>query len=74
MRTIVDIPKEQLQALTRLCRRHRISRAEAVRRAITCLVDLEGRDEPNQAFGLWSDRSTDGLTYQEELRREWGDA
>jgi len=38
MRTIVDIPDEQLGALARLCEKQEISRAEAVRRAVDRLI------------------------------------
>ena len=34
VRTIVDLPEEQIRKLTLFCRRERISRAEAIRRAI----------------------------------------
>ena len=34
VRTIVDLPEEQIRKLTLLCRRERISRAEAIRRAV----------------------------------------
>jgi metal-responsive CopG/Arc/MetJ family transcriptional regulator len=34
MRTIVDIPEEQLQRLSELCRQEGLSRAEAIRRAL----------------------------------------
>lgn len=69
MRTIIDIPSEQLQQLAELCRREELSRAEAVRRAIALLLD-EGR-RPDQAFGLWKDRGAEGVQYQQTLRQEW---
>ena len=55
MRTIVDLPLEQLQQLDELCRREEVSRAEAVRRAVTLLLNSEAAS-PEQAFGLWKDR------------------
>lgn len=71
MRTIVDLPTAQLEALDAQCRRDGISRAEAVRRAVAQYVRLQRDVEPDEAFGLWRTRGIDGLTYQQRLRREW---
>lgn len=71
VRTIVDLPTSQLEALDALCRRDRISRAEAVRRAVAQLVQRERAVDRDQAFGIWRDRRVDGLHYQARLRREW---
>ena len=71
MRTIIDLPQPQLDALDRLCRRDGISRAEAVRRAVALLVREAQPHQPRTAFGLWRDRQIDGVRYQARLRREW---
>ena len=71
MRTIVAVPNQQLDAIDALCRRDGISRAEAIRRAVGAYVLQHRAAEPDQAFGLWRDRAQDGLTYEQELRREW---
>jgi hypothetical protein len=72
MRTIIDLPPDQLDALDDICRREAISRAEAVRRAVALLVRQRGASPSGVAFGLWRGRrTTDGLRYQERLRREW---
>ncbi len=70
MRTIIDLPIEQIQQLTELCRRHEMSRAEAVRRAVAMLLAEESQT-PQEAFGLWKDRGVDGVSYQQSLRDEW---
>jgi hypothetical protein len=70
VRTIIDLPDHQLDALDRLCTRERISRAEAVRRAVGQYV-ADRRVALANAFGLWRDRPGDGLQYQEQRRREW---
>ncbi len=70
MRTIVDIPDEQLQQLAELCRREDLSRAEAVRRAIALLLEGQPK-QPHDAFGLWKERGADGVSYQQMLRHEW---
>jgi hypothetical protein len=72
VRTIIDLPPDQLEALDGICRRESISRAEAIRRAVALLVHQRGASPSGVAFGLWRGRrATDGLRYQERLRREW---
>jgi hypothetical protein len=71
MRTIIELPSDQLSALDALCERDGISRAEAVRRAVAEHIARERSARPDEAFGLWRRRSVDGLTYQQRLRREW---
>lgn len=71
MRTIIELPGDQLEALDSLCRRDRISRAEAIRRAVALLVRSEGGIASGAAFGIWRDRGEDGLAYQERMRAEW---
>jgi hypothetical protein len=70
MRTIVDIPDDQLRGLTELCRREELSRAEAVRRAIALLLANQAQ-QPEDVFGLWKGREADGVSYQQALRGEW---
>lgn len=72
MRTIIELPGEQVDALDALCRRDGISRAEAIRRAVAMLVRAEGSAVREAAFGVWRDRAEDGLARQERMRRdEW---
>jgi metal-responsive CopG/Arc/MetJ family transcriptional regulator len=70
MRTIIDLPPEQLQQLAELCRRHELSRAEAVRRAVAMLLAEESQTQ-QEAFGLWKGRGIDGVGYQQSQRDEW---
>lgn len=70
MRTIVDIPPAQLHQLDEMCRRENLSRAEAVRRAISLFVQEHGIP-PDAAFGLWKGRGHEGVRYQQALRGEW---
>ena len=75
MRTIIDLPEDQLGALDGICRREAISRAEAIRRAVDLLVRDRAAGASHTAFGLWRGSKTiDGLTYQERIRREWAAA
>ncbi|MEO5894164.1 MAG: ribbon-helix-helix protein, CopG family [Vicinamibacterales bacterium] len=46
LRTIIDLPEDQLQALDGICRRDDISRAEAIRQAVALLVRQRGRPDP----------------------------
>ena len=71
MRTIVELPTEQLTALDALCARDGISRAEAVRRAVAEHLARERSARPDEAFGLWRRRPVDGVAYQQRLRGEW---
>lgn len=71
MRTIVDIPEDRIQALSRICKRHRISRAEAVRQAIDHYISIRRTEDSDEAFGLWKERGVDGLQYQQDVRAEW---
>jgi metal-responsive CopG/Arc/MetJ family transcriptional regulator len=73
MRTIVELPGEQLRGLSALCRREKISRAEAVRRAVGRLLDAEKPVDNglDAAFGLWKGRAMNSRRYIEQLREEW---
>jgi ribbon-helix-helix CopG family protein len=71
MRTIIELPEDQLEALDALCRRDSISRAEAIRRAVGALIRSRPAPERERAFGLWRGRGEDGLAYQRRARREW---
>ncbi|HXG56512.1 MAG TPA: ribbon-helix-helix protein, CopG family [Vicinamibacterales bacterium] len=71
MRTIIEVPADQLEGLEALCRRDDISRAEAIRRAIAAWLDQEGTGG-ERAFGLWQNAKATGLEYQEQRRGEWG--
>jgi metal-responsive CopG/Arc/MetJ family transcriptional regulator len=71
MRTIIDLPEEQILALAEVCRREKISRAEAVRRAVAEYASRHATGEAGKAFGVWRGRRVDGLAYERRLRREW---
>ena len=61
MRTIVDLPDRQVEALERICRSRNLSRTELIRQAVDHYLQehLPVRD---QAFGLWK---------REGLARGW---
>lgn len=71
MRTLVDIPDRQLKALTRLSKSRKRSRAAIIREAVSDYLEKERPAEKHEAFGLWGNRTVDGLGYQRKLREEW---
>ena len=72
MRTIIDLADRQLEALARISRRRKLSRAELIRQAVDRYLS-EQAPEAAAAFGLWKRAGSqeDGLAYQRRLRREW---
>jgi metal-responsive CopG/Arc/MetJ family transcriptional regulator len=73
MRTIVDLPDEQLGALARICAEQNISRAEAVRRAVGKLIKENATKQQDVGFGIWRHKPIDGRKFVEKLRSEWRD-
>jgi len=70
MKTLIEIPENQVQSLSGLCKRFNISRAEAIRRAIDLFVQ-KNQSQTADVFGIWKDKNGDGLNYQNQLRDEW---
>jgi len=71
MRTIVDLPENQIEALKRMSKTSRASRAELVRRAIDEYLARHLPAQDDEAFGIWRKRKIDGLEYQDHMRDEW---
>ncbi len=75
MRTIVDLPKEQIRALDDYRRRHKVSRAEAVRRAVDAFVPPRPKCKidwmKHPAFGSWKGKKVDSVAHVRKLRSEW---
>lgn len=71
-RTIVDLSERQIADLDRLSRRHSLSRAELVRRAVDRFL-AESAPDREGGFGLWkrSGAKTDGVALQRRLRKGW---
>jgi hypothetical protein len=70
MKTLIDIPDNEAETLSTICKAKGLSRAEAVRRAIRIFIE-QNRMSPHFAFGLWHNKSEDGLDYQNRMRSEW---
>jgi metal-responsive CopG/Arc/MetJ family transcriptional regulator len=71
MRTIIDLPEDQVRELESLCKAERISRAEAVRRALAQMLSQKQSTGRENAFGVWKNKKIDGRKFVEKLRREW---
>lgn len=73
MRTTIDLSDQQLNALGRLSRRRKLSRAKLIRQAVDRYL-AEHALELCAAFGLWKRAGAreDGVAYQRRLRQEWG--
>ena len=78
MRTIVDLPEEQIAALDNYCEEEKVSRAEAVRRAVSEFVPTKPTGEKKKrtikdhpGFGSWKHLNIDGLEFQQKMRAEW---
>ena len=73
MRTIVDIPEDQVEALKRLSERAHLSRSELVRRAVAEYLQRHSPGTGDAAFGLSREQPLDALAMQDSLRVEWGE-
>ena len=74
MRTLVDIPVEQLEELTEISARENTSRAAIIREAIASYLAKRRQAGSKDAFGLWRREhqgAVDGVDYQKALRGEW---
>ena len=71
MRTIIDLPENQVHALAELCKSRSISRAEAVRRAVSEMLSNEQTAGRDAAFGAWKGKNVDSREFVDALRQEW---
>jgi len=74
MRTIIDLPENQINELQKLTQSKQVSRAEIIRRAVNDYIVHHRTDHSDQAFGILKLRHkqlTDGVDYQNDIRSEW---
>lgn len=74
MRILMDLPDDQIAALTEIGARDHKSRAAVIRDAIAAYLAGRRRTEVKNTFGLWrreGQEVVDGLDYQKALRGEW---
>jgi len=69
MRTLIDLPESELQALGQIARSRGMSRAEIVRQAVREYLARHAKVEAG--FGLWRDQPVDGVEHQRRVREEW---
>jgi hypothetical protein len=77
MRTIIDLEDTQISRLDAWAKAEKVSRAEAVRRAVNLMLERVAAPQ-GTGFGLWAqgkavEPERDGLVLQRELRDEWPD-
>ena len=71
MRTLIDLPDAQIQALAALCERVRQPRAAVIREAVAEYLERRTSKPAEAAYGLWGTETMDGLDYQAKARAEW---
>ena len=71
MRTLIDLPDPQVQALAMLCDQVKQSRAAVIRAAVDEYLARHQTRPMTDGFGLWGEAGPDGLEMQRELRAEW---
>jgi hypothetical protein len=73
VRTLVDLPEEDVDWLDRKAAEEGKSRAAVVREAVALYRAETGQDGLERYFGLWKQHGfeQDGLSYQQALRAEW---
>lgn len=74
MRTLVDIPDEDIEKLDALAAKGKRSRAAAIREAVKLYLIQKGDNLSwiDKGYGLWADREDipDGAEYQRAMRED----
>lgn len=74
MRTLVDIPEDDIAKLDALATRVKKSRAAAIREAIKLYLEQRGDDRSwiDRGYGLWAHRDDipDSVEYQRAIRED----
>lgn len=74
MRTLVDIPDEDIEKLDALAAKGKRSRAAAIREAVKLYLIQKGDNLSwiDKGYGLWADREDipDGVEYQRAMRED----
>ncbi len=71
MRTLIDIPEEDLAEIKRITQTQGISRAEYVRRAIRAELQRRSATDRSRFFGVFAADPEDGVAFQDRMRSEW---
>lgn len=74
MRTLVDIPAEDIEKLDALAKRQGKSRAAEIREAVKLYLvqKVDDRSWIERGYGYWADREDipDGVEYQRAMRED----
>ena len=80
MRTIVDLPEDQIKALDSIGKKEDLSRAELVRRAVAAYLGNAQETKKSaldKYFGILKGSDAfegmDGMAWQKKMRAEWAD-
>ncbi len=71
MRTIIDLPDDQLAALGEICAQKKVSRAGVIRQAVAGYIQQSKADKSENAFGLWKKKNLNALKHEDKIRAEW---
>lgn len=71
MRTLIDLPDDEVKKLADVGASENRSRASLVREAVAEYLVRRAPDVAVSAFGLWGKRKLDGVAYQRKVRAEW---
>ena len=70
VRILIDIPERQVEDLAAICAARKLPRREVIRQGITAWIAAQ-KPPATEAFGLWGDKTIDGLKYHKKIRAEW---
>ena len=71
MRTLIDLPDAQIQALATPCERVKQPRAAVIREAIAEYLERRATQPAEAAYGLQGAEAMDGRAYQQKVRADW---
>ena len=71
MRTIIEVPDDDIKNLDRIVKQQKKSRAAIIREAIRLYLESKVVGSDKAAFGIWKGKKAEGLEYQKKLRSEW---
>lgn len=71
MRTIIEVPDDDIRNLDRIVEQQQKSRAAIIREAIRFYLEGKVVGSDKAAFGIWKEKKTEGLEYQAKVRSEW---
>lgn len=71
MRTIIDLPQEQIDSLKEMSAETNASRAQLIRYAVHEYVQSYQASQSDSAFGIFKEQPIDSIEYQQNMRGEW---